>query len=264
VQAPASSREPLIDPFLPDWRDESAYLSLVGADPSAFAWEWLRRTPAYQANWRSERASPEDRRLIARRFGLEDLENPSNAIPWARPVWSRAVLGSVLTAHVADIRAPRSERVDLRLLAPLVTIVIGHNETEHVLFSDGRRFLRVDVVEGTLIGCPSSLTYLLRGLTRLQGPIGSLDRLARLVRARSFEEEKPTASMRQHRWIQELRVADALSIGCDQQSIARGMFGSLVPETRWRVDSPSVRRQVQRLVATARLRMNQNVEAWFS
>lgn len=55
-----------------------------------------------------------------------------------------------------------------RLLQPLVTIMIGRNQTEQILFSAIRRFIRVDLVDGTLIGCPSSLAYLLRGLTRLR------------------------------------------------------------------------------------------------
>jgi hypothetical protein len=262
VYAPPLIRHSLSGSVSPSWREASAYHSLIGADPSAFAWEWLRRTPAYRAVWETCRR---DRKAIheARRFGLEGLEDPAIAVPMARPVWSRAVMPNVLTAHVENIAAPRSERIDLRLLAPLVTILIGPDETEHLLFSDGRRFLRVDVVEGTLIGCPSSLTYLLKGLTRLAGPIASLDRLARLVRVGGFEGERPSATMRQHRWILELRVADALASGCDQQGIARVLFGGIIAERRWRTESPSYRRQVQRLVGEARSKLGAAPGSWF-
>ncbi|MDH7638164.1 DNA -binding domain-containing protein [Sphingomonas oryzagri] len=168
----------------------------------------------------------------------------------------------MLTANVANIHAPASERVDLRLLAPFVTIVIGHNETEHLLFSDGRRFLRIDVIEGTLIGCPSSLSYLLRGLTQLQGPIASLNRLARLVSFGGFHAEKPSPSKRHHRWVLELRVADALAGGADQQEIARALFGPRIADRRWRLDSPSYRRQVQRLVSEARSMLRAPLAMW--
>jgi hypothetical protein len=109
---------------------------------------------------------PRDCVAHCRRFGLEDLEDPLVAVPDARPVWPRSVLPSVLTANGRHLRT--TGRVS----------IIGRNETEHLLFSDGRHFLRIGVIEGTLIGCPSSSSYLLRGLTHLQGPIASLNRLA--------------------------------------------------------------------------------------
>ena len=247
---------------VPDWRQESAYHALIGADISAFVWEWLRRTPAYRAAWENPGQRFGSTTRTARRFGLEDLEDPSIPVPHARPVWSRSAQPGVLTANVADIHAPRPERVDLRLLAPFVTIVIGLNETEHLLFSDGRRFLRVDVIEGTLIGCPSSLSYLLRGLTQLQGPIASLNRLARLVRFGNFDAETTPPTKRHHRWIQELRVADAIAVGIDQQGIARALFGSMIAERRWRLESSSYRRQVQRLVTEARANLRSPDEIW--
>ena len=262
MDAPPPVRRPLSEALSPNWRQESAYHALFGADPCAFAWEWLRRTPAYKAAWETYGRDRGGVRA-ARRFGLVSLEDPAAAVPTARPVWSRVILPDVLTAHVENIAAPRSERIDLRRLAPLVTIVIGSDETEHLLFSDGRRFLRIDVVEGTLIGCPSSLSYLLTGLTRLAGPIASLNRLARLVRAGSFDQERSAALMRHHRWVAELRVADALASGNDQQSIARAMFGELIADRRWRVENASYRRKVQRLVGEARAKLLAPSETWF-
>ena len=34
-----------------DWQDEAVYVSLDAADGSAWAWEFLRRNPRYQAEW---------------------------------------------------------------------------------------------------------------------------------------------------------------------------------------------------------------------
>ena len=109
------------------------------------------------------------------------------------------------------------------------------------------------------VGSDLSLAW----LTRLRGPIETLNRLARLVQFGNFDRESTPAPMRHHRWIQELRVADALEDGCDQQRIARVLFGPLIADSRWRLENPSHRRKVQRLVATARLRIKFPLRSWF-
>ncbi len=38
----------------------------------------------------------------------------------------------------------------------------------------------MDIVEGTLIGCPASLRFMLQGLVRLRGSLEALDQLASL------------------------------------------------------------------------------------
>jgi hypothetical protein len=225
------------------------------------AWEWLRRTDAYRSAWqgfaRASKAPP------ARTFGLERYEDPNLPIPSARPIWSSIVYADVLRAHVSDPFATRRDCVDLRLLSRFVSVAISHDEVEHLLLSDGLHSIRIDVVVGTLIGCPSSLTYLLHGLSGLRGPMRALKRLAYLVHSGQFEPAETASPAKRHRWISELRVADATLSGADQQAIARALFGSSISPRRWRTESAEYRRRTQRLVHQARELLVRPLDRWF-
>jgi hypothetical protein len=160
---------------LPDWQRPLQYEALLGADRSAFAWEWTRRHRPYRDAWeRGDRSA-----ASARCFGLEQFENPALTVPFARPIWSRSVDPSVITAIVQRFRGASTDRLDLLDLQPMLTLCIDENENEHLLLCDGLHFLRIDVIEGTLIGCPAVLRYLLEGFDRLSGPMRSIERLAR-------------------------------------------------------------------------------------
>jgi hypothetical protein len=244
-----------------DWTSDRAYRALLGADPSAFAWEWLRRTEHYGLAWHAHLAN--SAAAAPQTFGLERFEDPALPVPVARPVWSAETSRDVLRARVSNPFAAASERVDLRLLSNFVTVAIGEDEIEHLLLSDGRHFLRIDVVVGTLIGVPAALTYLLHGISGLKGPMGALDRLAALVANSRFLTAGSTAVRRHHRWIAELRTADALAAGADQQNIARALYGSAISPLHWRTESAPYRRRIQRLVANAHARIRHPLRPWF-
>ncbi|WP_454883418.1 DNA -binding domain-containing protein [Sphingomonas oryzagri] len=245
---------------LPNWRIAGSYDILLDADPYGMAWEWLRRTNAYRSAWNNlthaSTAPP------ASAFGLERYENPSLPVPAARPIWSSAVYTDVLRAHVSDPFAARRDRVDLRLLSRFVSVAISDDEVEHLLLSDGLHSIRIDVVVGTLIGCPASLTYLLHGLSGLRGPMGALKRLANLVHAEKFEPAASTSSAKRRRWISELRVADATLAGADQQTIAKALFGPAISARRWRSESAEYRRRTQRLVHQAGALLMRPLDRW--
>jgi hypothetical protein len=131
------------------------------------------------------------------------------------------------------------------------------------LLSDGRHFLRIDVVVGALIGVPAGLPYLLHGLSGLKGPTRALDRLAALVACGEFRPAQLTSIHRHHRWIAELRTADALAAGADQQNIARALYGSAISPMHWRIENAPYRRRVQRLVAEARRLLANPLARWF-
>jgi hypothetical protein len=252
--------DPVIGRLL-DWRVAASYDVLLDSDPYGMAWEWPRRTDAYRSAWsgltRALRAPP------AHVFGLERYEDPSLPVPTARPIWSAAVYSDVLRAYVSDPFAAERDRVDLRLLSRFVSVAISDDEIEHFLLSDGLHSIRIDVVLGTLIGCPSGLTYHLHGISGLKGPMRSLERLARVVKTGQLEASSRISMQRRHRWIAELRVADALSERADHQAIARALYGAAISSSRWRLESASYRRRVQRLVAHARRRRARPLEGWF-
>jgi hypothetical protein len=63
-----------------DWRDPAHYRALRDAGRAAFAWEWLRRDPAYR------QAALIGIPANARRFGLVRFESPELAAPDARAI----------------------------------------------------------------------------------------------------------------------------------------------------------------------------------
>lgn len=258
----ASTLEPAQSLAATDWTCERNYLPLLGADVSAFAWEWLRRKESYRSAFFSSALGQST--LPPQSFGLETYENPDLAVPTARPIWTADISADVLRAHVSDPFAPRRDRVDLRLLSPLVTVIVAEDEIEHLLLSDGQRSIRIDVIIGTLIGCPASLTYLLHGLSGLKGPMHALDRLSALVTTGRFLPPPSRSPERYRRWIMQLRVADALAGGHDQQTIARQLFAGAISSRRWRKESGSYRRRVQRLVAEAKANLVRPLDKWFT
>jgi hypothetical protein len=236
-----------------DWRDAAAYAPLLGADRSIFAWEWLRRNPAYRAT--AERAiqgrSQNDGEPLApERWGLHAFEPPDLPAPLARPVWSADI-----NSHVLEVEAGRpakaSDSIDVARFAGcarLVTSDVG----EHLLISDGLRAIRLDVLTGTLAGGPARLRYRLSGIASAEQPLLTLRRFLALSRTGRFASSLHPREARAKRWLLMLRTHDALATGADQREIAAEMLSREAGERRWRSRLPSVRLQVQRLVRGAR------------
>lgn len=198
-----------------------------------------------------------------RRFGLERYEDPGLDHGRARPLWSASIDPKVLCAEVHNVSAPWAERVDLRVVAPLVSIAVDEEEIEHVLVSDGVWSLRLDIVNGTLIGCPASLAYRLTGLSMISESFDTLTRLVALMAGSGPCTLRP--SPRRARWIQELQVADAIQSGASQQEIARGIFGSAISPTGWRTKNEPYRSRTQRLMRAARQRLITPLDPiWFA
>ena len=245
---------------LPDWTDGPAYGGLLSADRSAFAWEWLRRTERYRRAWHASFAAAVD----AHQFHLERLEDPFLGVPRARPVWSAAIDPMVIMAKVQSVLEPRSDCIDLLDWRQLVTLVIDDDHIEHLLLSDGAHAVRIDIIEGTLIGCPAGLLYLLEGVDRLRGPLSAINRLILLCRSGRLHKPASRPNKLPRRWILELRVADALATGADQHEIARVLYGDIVSPQQWQFAGNPYRLRIQRLARTVRGRLATPLDPfWF-
>jgi Uncharacterized conserved protein (DUF2285) len=246
------------------WANADHYSVLLTADRNVFAWEWLRRSSAYQEAWWSFLNAGPDSAPGPGHFGLERYEDPERAAPRARPVWSASLDPTVIRATIDDIFADRADVINLRQLAPFVSLAVGQDDVEHLLFSDGCRFIRIDLAEGSLIGCPSSLRYKLRGIAGIRRPLPALQRLVCLIERGRIPRDRDSVSNRRERWILELRVADALASGATQQEIAGVLFGPVVTPRRWRAECSAYRQRVQRLARGARARLRQPLDRrWF-
>jgi hypothetical protein len=237
-----------------DWRDPENYALLETAERQAFAWEWLRRTHAYRLAWDDHLGSSgaaARSSQVAAPFGLVALENPSQSFDRARPLWRADKDRSVLVADVLDEEPTPGNGINLLAVASLVTLEIDDDDDEHLLLSDGRRSVRIDIKGGTLLGAPAMLSYRMSGVARAKAQVAALRRLVSVILTERLPGPSSCREQRARRWAVELRVADALAAGASHQDIARALFGTLIDEPSWRCGSASVRMRVRRLVRAA-------------
>jgi hypothetical protein len=236
-----------------DWREPAAYAPLLDSDRSLFAWEWLRRDPAYcQAAWRALSAGVPSVCAGAqpRDFGLVAFEPPHLAVPAARPLWRSDFTPFVLAAEPADRAAPADRfRVDP---AQKLARMLRQDEHEHLLISDGLRMIRIDAPAGTFGAEPRGLRYSITGIASAGPALLTLRRFLVFCRTGRFSRRLHAREARARRWILLLRTGDALATGANQRDIAEVLLSSSVRAPRWRSRESSVRSQAQRLVSSAR------------
>lgn len=233
----------------PDWRDGQAYAPLLAADRSLHAWEWLRRDQAYRTA--ASEALDRGAGNRAERWGLHRIESPSRGVPDARPLWRAERHAAVLVA-VAGGRAAAADAFDLGRFSDLSVMVRSPHGAEHLLLSDGKRTLRLDVQAGSILEGPVELRYLLAGFASAEAPLLTLRRLLALQRTGSFARSLHPRETRARRWILILRAFDALAAGASQRDIAEALLSREAAGPLWRSRVSSVRSQAQRLVRGAR------------
>jgi hypothetical protein len=236
---------------IPDWRDPAAYASLLGAERSLFAWEWLRRDPLYvEAATRALSGADHEAASAAAAFGLVRFEPPHRNVPDARPLWTSRAHAHVLPVVPGDEARPE-EAFDTERFAGIATLA-ANGQGEHLLLADGLRSIRLDGPRGTFSEGPVCLSYQLSGLAAAERPLLALRRLLALCRSGEFPHSLYRREARARRWILLLRAHDALAAGAGQREIAGELLSRSVREPRWRTREPSMRSQAQRLVRSAR------------
>lgn len=250
---------PASKPLPWDWRDAAYYAPLLRLERTGFAWEWLRRDPDYRQGAESSLplASPADSAVErsdprAARWGLVRFEPPDLSAPAARPLWLGTALPRVLPVSAGD-GGEVGERFELERFAGLVRLGLDPGGPEHLLLSNGLQSVRLDVISGSLRRGPAMLSYHIAGVASAEPPLLVLRQLIALCRTGRFAASLHPADPRAPRWVTLLRVRDALVAGADQRTMAEVLLAPEAGLPRWRVEAPSLRSRVQRLVRQARL-----------
>lgn len=241
---------------LPDWRDEAAYASLRGVERAAFAWEWLRRDPAYRAAAAAgalrsgSGGMPGPAEDAAAHWGLHAFENPDLGAVDARPVWRKEAHPPVLEAFAT----PWQDDADALSLGRLGCrpVVVRSRRQEHLLLSDGYRSIRLDISGVSLLSGPVRLSYGMSGFEALEAPLLTLRRLLTFMRHGRFSRVLHAPETRAERIILMLRADDASREGASQREIAAVLLSGEARDQRWRISAPSLRSRAQRLVRAAR------------
>jgi hypothetical protein len=238
---------------VPDWSNPSGYEALVHSERAGFAWEWLRRNDEYctaaLASIAARNRSASREEGAALHWNLHAFEDPRLPVPLARPVWTAERHPWVLAAR-AQRSSPSEDCFDLDKLSAFARLIDSPGG-QRVLLSDGARSIRIDVTGPSLGSSPVRLSYDLAGVRELDRPLLVLRRLQSLVSRGTFSNSLYPSVCRARRLVALLRAFDALRAGASQSDIAAVLLRPRLERHRWRVHSPSLRSQAQRLVQCA-------------
>lgn len=249
-------------PPVADWRCAAHYAGLHNAARPCFAWEWLRRRPAYRIACQTAK-DENGGECAAEPFGLHRLEPCEYAVPVARPIWRAEVDPYVLSAAISPRSGKKSELFDVRRLNALATCHRSGEKQEHWLFSDGLRYIRLDCLSGSFAAGPIELDYHISGLAGAMPKVVTLSRLIALARTERIPAALFKNERRAYRWTLILRAADALAVGAHQRDIAEHLL-KVGTGRRWRIANPSSRRRAQRLVEAAKRAMEADPRLWLT
>jgi len=184
--------------------------------------------------------------------GSAFAEAPDRAAPDARLLWHADLDSAVLRVRAEPVAADDPDGFDLARLERWTVAVPGAG-VEHVAVSDGWRRIRLDVVEGRLIGAgPVRLHYLLSGFSRIEPGLLTTRRLVAFWRTGRFAPALFPREPGMPRRIEALRVADAVASGATNRDIAVVLFGEERVRAEWRGRSDYLLSRVRRRAAEAR------------
>ena len=233
-----------------DWREARDYAWLADCSRPAFAWEWLRRCPAYRLAWSKFPGSGASRVVAAPDWPLHRFEDPSLDASLARPIWTREALPSVIRASATRARVSE-ESFDFESCASLLTSV-QTDGIQCLLISDGCRSLRLDITGDDVTRGPVLLDYHLSGLRAVGPSLAALRQFLAVALTGAFTASIHAPERRARRMILLLRARDGLEAGASQRDIAQDLLAVSELRPDWRTAAPSLRSQAQRLIKAAR------------
>ncbi|WP_257538980.1 DUF2285 domain-containing protein [Sphingobium sp. CFD-1] len=120
--------------------------------------------------------------------------------------------------------------------------------------TDGRRHLRLDITDGSLIRSEGAimLRYEMWGAKTAARRLRTLERFLDLVRTGRFRAPLYPIDPAIGRGLALLRVHDARAAGASHHEIGEALFGAQAVEIGWEGRSDHVRQRVRRMVKSAR------------
>ena len=123
---------------------------------------------------------------------------------------------------------------------------------EHLLIGDAGHSLRLDVVDGSVLGGPVQLRYQLADGNSLPARVMTLRRLLALQRLGRFPQTLFPPEAYACRWIRSLQAFDGLASGASHRQIAIALYGADTVKVDWLGRSAYLRCRVQRLLRFAK------------
>ena len=193
-------------------------------------------------------------RPIPRIGGCTFAEHPDLRAPEARIIWRADFDPAALPVSIAPCAAPAEDGIDVVRLAPWLRIATDAEGREYAALTDGRRHLRLDIMEGSLVRSEGVilLRYELWGAKTAARRLRTLERFLDLVRTGRFRAPLYPLDPGVGRGVALLRVHDARASGASHREIGEVLFGTQAVETGWEGRSDHVRQRVRRMVKSAK------------
>ena len=233
---------------LSGWRAQAAYLYVLHLDPVSLAWEYLRRSPRYQASWR-ESGGGLDRRA-SKAWGLRYLEDPHRDSRIAEPVWDPVPDSSVyLMRH--DEPMPQEQfhlwsiPGDKSLIHHGAAVQLTARRWRHVQ----RAVLAPDLAdEGAYAFCVPAGGNVRERLRAVSDFIGSYH----VVQPPAARDQPARPSRSELVHLRMLQALDGAAVKASHRQIAAAVFGESVARLQWRPDG-ELRAQVRYLLKRGRV-----------
>ncbi|WP_395396462.1 DUF2285 domain-containing protein (plasmid) [Novosphingobium sp. BL-8A] len=130
--------------------------------------------------------------------------------------------------------------------------MIGGDGREHAVLAEGRCRIRLDVASGSLRGGPVVLRYRLSGVAALRPRILPLRQLLALCSHRRFVMSLFPPDPKMGRFVDALRVHDALVDGASTTQIVEAFYGTERAMQDGDCGSDSLKSRIRRLIREAR------------
>ena len=233
----------MAEPSPDHWHPSAAYLYVLHLDGPALAWEYLRRDPDYQSDWRHRHEGPE----VAQRWGLRLMEDPGQDARDAHPTWFPDH-ETVLQLYPDADPPPDADLFEFWRIP-------GHKQLVH----DGRRLLLIARQPGCCLRLALAPTledgkayvYAIRACqapcVRYRALAGELDKLQAASDSESVAVVKPRPSSSSLLELHTLQALDGTLAGASLRTVADVLFGRDAVAERWHADG-DLRARVRRLV----------------
>jgi hypothetical protein len=245
-------------------RDTAVACGPASYDPSDWAWEFLRRNPDYDADWRSSvpRRLPhvtlkDGTRLLrlrrrfprAERWGLYAFADPSIAARQAPVFWHMAALKQVVRVRAA---APphRESPAPITLSSFNVdrTAAIGVDNVPLVLMKGLGFHVPVEIHDIAVLTNPFAPTFEIDGFSDLGAQTALLKRLRRFTEPAPSTTNRPAPAI-DERLHHALIALDESLRGKTYRQIAITIFGEKKVAEEWQGPSQFLKDRTRRLVA---------------
>ncbi|HXE69356.1 MAG TPA: DUF2285 domain-containing protein [Hyphomicrobiaceae bacterium] len=246
----------------PDWPlDRARYAYVLNLCNSDLAWEFLRRNPEYQRDYRLfRRGADRPRRLGSgqfltrlrrrsprcERWGLDPLVDPACPAPTAPLCWTIGEAAPVLDGIAVRATGQAPAALSIKGYDAARHILIGPTGEEYVLLRDAERAatLRLEGSRASLGAV--NVTFLVRDLPDPYLLAQRFRTLRRLIDA-PRQEVRPSRTRLFYR--DALIALDARLVGLSHREIAVLLHGTGAVRSSWSCSSGSIRERVRNLLA---------------